>query len=236
MMRIAIAAVALLFAATGCMTQKAKAPVDDRRPTATAPKPLVVEPALAPAPPPPTYTVKRGDTIYSIALELGVDHRDLARWNKLDDPTKIKVGQALRTVPSEEDSAVQIGAARGPAASKRGRSTARPAPAAPALGEGRRRDEEPRRRRCACHTRSRTWRSSRRGCAGRHAEACRSSGSDRAASRRSGKARRARPRSDRFHLAGARQAALGIRRSRATRASTSRARSATLSSPPRRAR
>jgi lipoprotein NlpD len=114
MMRIAIAAVALLFAASGCMTQKAKAPVDDRRPTATAPKPLVVEPALTPAPPPPTYTVKRGDTLYSIALELGIDHRDLMRWNRLDDPTKIRVGQALRIVPSEEDSAVQIGAARGP--------------------------------------------------------------------------------------------------------------------------
>jgi len=116
MMRIAIAAAAVILAASGCMTQKARAPVDDRRPTAA--KPLAVEPALAPAPvaPPPTYTVKRGDTLYSIALELGIDYRDLARWNKLDDVTKIRVGQALRTAPSEEDSAVQIGTARGPGA------------------------------------------------------------------------------------------------------------------------
>ena len=114
MMRIAIAAAALVLAASGCMTQKARAPVDDRRPT--APKPLAVEPALAPvAPPASTYTVKRGDTLYSIALELGIDYRDLARWNRLDD-TKIRVGQALRIVPGEEDSAVQIGAARGPGA------------------------------------------------------------------------------------------------------------------------
>ena len=115
-MRIAIAAVALLFAASGCMTQKAKAPVDDRRPTATAQKPLAVEPALVPgpaAPPPSTYVVKPGDTLYSIALSHGIDYRDLARWNKLDDPTKMKVGQALRIVPGEEDSSVQIGAARG---------------------------------------------------------------------------------------------------------------------------
>jgi lipoprotein NlpD len=118
MMRIVIAAAALVLVASGCMTQKARAPVDDRRPTTAAPKPMAVEPALAPAPvapPASTYTVKRGDTLYSIALELGIDYRDLARWNKLDD-TKIRVGQALRIVPSEEDSAVQIGTARGPGA------------------------------------------------------------------------------------------------------------------------
>jgi lipoprotein NlpD len=116
-MRIAIASAALLLAASGCMTQKAKAPVDDRRPSAAAQKPLAVEPALVPGPaaPPSTYVVKPGDTLYSIALSHGIDYRDLARWNKLDDPTKMKVGQALRIVPSEEDSAVQIGAARGSA-------------------------------------------------------------------------------------------------------------------------
>ena len=102
MMRIAIAAAALVLAASGCMTQKARAPVDDRRPTAGAPKPLAVEPALAPTPatpPPATYTVKRGDTLYSIALELGIDYRELARWNNLDDATKIRIGQALRIAP-----------------------------------------------------------------------------------------------------------------------------------------
>jgi len=116
MIRIAIAAIALAFTASGCMTQKARAPIDDRHPTQAAQKPLAVDPALAPAPPPATYTVKPGDTIYSIALAAGVDYRDLARWNKLDDPTKIRVGQALRIVPTEEDSAVQIGTARGPGA------------------------------------------------------------------------------------------------------------------------
>ncbi len=117
MMRIAIAAGILVVAASGCMTQKARAPVDDRRPTAAVQKPLAVDPALAPAPiapPPSTYTVKPGETLYSIALGLGLDYRDLARWNNLDDPTKIKVGQALRIVPSAEDSSsVQIGVARG---------------------------------------------------------------------------------------------------------------------------
>lgn len=115
MMRFAIAAAALLLAA-GCMTQRA-APVQDRR-TAVAPppQPVVVEPALVPgpvAPPSSTYTVKRGDTLHSIALELGVDYRDLARWNKLDDTAKLRLGQGLRIAPTEEESAVQIGTARG---------------------------------------------------------------------------------------------------------------------------
>jgi lipoprotein NlpD len=139
MKRIAIAAVALVLAASGCMTQKAKAPVDDRRPTAAAPRPLAVEPALVPgpaAPPPSTYVVKPGDTLYSIALSHGIDYRDLARWNKLDDPAKMKVGQALRIVPTEEDSAVQIGAARGSAPLESrpldGSAAAGAAPATPA--------------------------------------------------------------------------------------------------------
>ena len=84
-MRIAIAAAVLVVAASGCMTQRARAPVDDRRPSAAAPKPLAVEPALAPAPAaaPSTYVVEPGETLYSIALALGVDYRDLARWNKV---------------------------------------------------------------------------------------------------------------------------------------------------------
>ena len=42
------------------------------------------------------YTVKRGDTLYSIALEHGADYRELAQWNKLEDPSKIRIGQELR--------------------------------------------------------------------------------------------------------------------------------------------
>jgi lipoprotein NlpD len=42
------------------------------------------------------YTVKPGDTLYSIALEHGVDYRDLAQWNGLDTPGSLRVGQQLR--------------------------------------------------------------------------------------------------------------------------------------------
>jgi lipoprotein NlpD len=46
------------------------------------------------------YVVKRGDTLYSIALEHGADYREVAQWNGLTDPTKISVGQQLRVKPS----------------------------------------------------------------------------------------------------------------------------------------
>ena len=45
------------------------------------------------------YTVQRGDTLYSVALAFGQDWRDVARWNQLDDPTRLRVGQTLRVVP-----------------------------------------------------------------------------------------------------------------------------------------
>jgi lipoprotein NlpD len=45
--------------------------------------------------------VKRGDTLFQIALDHGHDWRDLARWNNLDDPSRIFVGQRLRLIPPE---------------------------------------------------------------------------------------------------------------------------------------
>lgn len=45
------------------------------------------------------YTVKRGDTLYRIALENGQDYRDLATWNGLVNPSSIKEGQVLRVSP-----------------------------------------------------------------------------------------------------------------------------------------
>jgi lipoprotein NlpD len=79
-------------------------------PAAPAPKPTAPKPtAPKPAPAleeaaevdsrPEFYTVKRGDTLYSVALDAGLDYKDLAAWNQLDDPNVIKVGQQLRLRP-----------------------------------------------------------------------------------------------------------------------------------------
>jgi lipoprotein NlpD len=86
----------VLALAAGC-TARRPAPVIDRTP-APAAKPAVPT-AAAPAPQPAPYVVKRGDTLYSIALDQGVDWRDLAAWNQLTDPTRLQVGQALVVRP-----------------------------------------------------------------------------------------------------------------------------------------
>ena len=48
------------------------------------------------------YTVKQGDTLIKIGLESGQSYREIARWNALENPNRIEIGQALRVVPPEE--------------------------------------------------------------------------------------------------------------------------------------
>lgn len=48
------------------------------------------------------YTVRAGDTLYAIAWHFGVDHRDLARWNRLGDGDVIYPGQRLTLRPGAE--------------------------------------------------------------------------------------------------------------------------------------
>lgn len=94
------AALAVTFMLIGCAS-RLPAPVSDRS-AAT----VMVEGA-APAVPPATapavagYIVKKGDTLYSIALDQGHDYRDLAAWNNLENPNVIKVGQSLRMTPPD---------------------------------------------------------------------------------------------------------------------------------------
>lgn len=95
-----VAAVSLL---AGCATPR-PAPVVDRLPQSSAskpqPKPAPVVRAVQPVdqPRPESYTVKAGDTLYAIALEFGLDYRELAGWNNID-PSRIRVGQQLRLSP-----------------------------------------------------------------------------------------------------------------------------------------
>ena len=94
------APVALLLLVAGCATQR-PAPVEDRVRGAPTPPTAVATPGAIPAAPepdwrPPTYLVKRGDTLYQIALDHGLDYRDLASWNALENPNLILIGQSLR--------------------------------------------------------------------------------------------------------------------------------------------
>jgi lipoprotein NlpD len=68
-----------------------------------AAQPEGVKPAAPAAPDPDwrpdVYTVKRGDTLHSIALDHGQGYRDVAAWNGIADPNVIRVGQQLRVRP-----------------------------------------------------------------------------------------------------------------------------------------
>lgn len=89
------AAVAL---AAGCAAPR-PAPVSDRTPQ-SRPAPSAQAAAKPAAKPvearPEFYTVKKGDTLYSIALDHGLDYRELAQWNGISDPGAIRIGQQLR--------------------------------------------------------------------------------------------------------------------------------------------
>ena len=96
------------MAGYGCMTGR-PAPVSERAPqpsAAPAAKPAQA-PATAPAsapvagapetdPRPEFYTVKKGDTLYLIALDHGLDYKELAEWNGIENPNVIRIGQQLR--------------------------------------------------------------------------------------------------------------------------------------------
>jgi lipoprotein NlpD len=116
------ASVALLAACT--ITSTREAPVADR---STPPaQPAAAPPADAGKPATPrvatadgTYVVQPGDTLRAIAAAFGRDVKELARWNSIDDPSRIRVGQSLRVVPpSTEAAAVLPVAPAGPATTK----------------------------------------------------------------------------------------------------------------------
>jgi len=84
-----------------------RAPVEDRsnqappQSVSTDPRTQAVKqpPGFENAGKPGYYTVKPGDTLIRIGLESGQSHKDISRWNALENPNKIEVGQVLRIVP-----------------------------------------------------------------------------------------------------------------------------------------
>lgn len=115
----AMAATVCVLALAACSSKPvSRAPVEDRgrmvqQAPAGSPAPApAAEVSKAPAPPAPVldpnagkpgyYTVKQGDTLIRIGLESGQSHRDIARWNALENPNRIEIGQVLRVVPPED--------------------------------------------------------------------------------------------------------------------------------------
>ncbi|XAH25693.1 peptidoglycan DD-metalloendopeptidase family protein [Xylophilus sp. GW821-FHT01B05] len=113
-MWVATGMLAIAAVVAGCSTDKPRRapPVEDRGLGAgafapgSAQAPAVVEAApLKPLPGaenagrPGYYTVKPGDTVRKIGQETNQNWRDIVRWNSLDNPDLIEVGQVLRVIP-----------------------------------------------------------------------------------------------------------------------------------------
>ena len=106
---LALAAAALLV--PGCSSRSlTNAPVEDRGTGVSRQAPSPVDTAIDKPLPgtenagkPGYYTVKAGDTMIRIGLENGQNWRDIARWNSIENPNLIEVGQVLRVLPPASD-------------------------------------------------------------------------------------------------------------------------------------
>lgn len=110
----AATAAAITLALLASCAANRPAPVSDARPP-EARIPAVIIPAIKPADaataaaataptpydPGKLHTVQRGDTLISVALQNGLDYRELAAWNNIENPNVIRLGDNLRLTPPD---------------------------------------------------------------------------------------------------------------------------------------
>ncbi len=48
------------------------------------------------------YVVQKGDTLFSIAFEHGLDYREVAEQNNIENPAAIQIGQQIKLIATEE--------------------------------------------------------------------------------------------------------------------------------------
>ena len=129
-----VAGASLLVAGCGS-TSLNRAPVEDRRSAASRavmdPNTQAVKqpPGFENAGKPGYYTVKPGDTLIRVGLETGQNWKDIRRWNNLDNPNQIEVGQVLRVVPPTSSApATQTAVVTRPIASSTANASSVPPP------------------------------------------------------------------------------------------------------------
>ena len=133
---VLVAALAL----SGCASKGRLAPMDDHSISGVRGTTRVL-PGAENAGKPGYYTVKPGDTLIRIGMDNGQSGRDIARWNKLDNPNLIETGQVLRVVPPAPDAPVarvttpSAAASPMPAASAPTQPVTPVTPAAPSAAE-----------------------------------------------------------------------------------------------------
>ncbi|MEH3086511.1 MAG: peptidoglycan DD-metalloendopeptidase family protein [Xylophilus ampelinus] len=100
---VVMSGVLALLAGCGTAERTARAPVEDRGvqlpPGSPAPVAVKPPPGAENAGKPGYYSVRPGDTLIKIGQENAVNVRDIVRWNNLENPNLIEVGQVLRVVP-----------------------------------------------------------------------------------------------------------------------------------------
>ncbi|AMM26841.1 peptidoglycan DD-metalloendopeptidase family protein [Variovorax sp. PAMC 28711] len=107
-------ALVLTLVIAGCAAPRGPAPVEDRGTMGRGPGALPATPGgplitvdangkplagIENYGKPGYYAVRPGDTIRRIGTESGQRWQDIARWNNLDNPDLIEVGQVLRVIP-----------------------------------------------------------------------------------------------------------------------------------------
>lgn len=101
---------AVFLVIAGCASTPRPAPVIDR--AAVEPKKSVSKPTTSAREKdwrPKLYTVQKGDTLYSIALDHGLGYKDLLEWNGIDNPNVIKIGQQLKLIsPAQPTQVVTV--------------------------------------------------------------------------------------------------------------------------------
>jgi lipoprotein NlpD len=101
------------FVLAGCATQSGStAPIVEQKPKASKPEVSPTQKAIKPALKtgdwrPDTYTVKKGDTLLRISLELGYYYKEIAQANNIVAPFPIQVGQVLQLKSLKEKNAVE---------------------------------------------------------------------------------------------------------------------------------
>lgn len=125
----------------GCSTPQGSVPVEDRGTMTRAPAAGPSAPGALGVPPmttdasgkplpgienygkPGYYAVRPGDTIRRIGAETGQSWQNIAKWNNLENPDLIEVGQVLRVIPPVGATAATPAPAAAPVADASGAVT-----------------------------------------------------------------------------------------------------------------
>ena len=110
--RLASCALLVILLAGCASTHTGRAPVEERGTSSRSSAGTASSGGEAVKSPPPGaenagkpgyFSVRPGDTLIRVGLETGQNWKDLMKWNNLENPNLIEVGQVLRVVPPGAD-------------------------------------------------------------------------------------------------------------------------------------